>query len=193
MSDLEHTRYEEWLDLDQDGGLPEEDETRLAAHLAECPECQRQREGLARLHHLMRSHRVDVRAELCQSVLQELPRAPWETPQEQPWGRVAAIASAVVILASALVFWGEGALPATVSAVGDFLTTSILAGAGLLAASWHGVGATVDSWLRLSIPNLLASGAMVVGLNLLLFRLLRRRGRLASVAGRRRGSRDDPS
>ena len=51
----------------------------------------------------------------------------------------------------------------------------ILAGAGLLGASWRGVGLVVESWIADSIPNLLVALFLIVCLNGLLFRLLRRR------------------
>ena len=97
-----------------------------------------------------------------------------------------AAAALLMVVAAALVGTGNGTggLVGTAAAVGDFAWSTLLAGAGLLTASWQGVGATVGAWLRESTLNLVIGLALVVGLNLLLFHLLRRR--VAASARRRK-------
>jgi hypothetical protein len=76
-------------------------------------------------------------------------------------------------------------------AVADALQASALTGAGLLAASWRGMGLAVESAFDGSTLNLLAFGAGVIGINLSFFSLLRRsrrRLRSAAVAGGRRAA-----
>jgi hypothetical protein len=62
-----------------------------------------------------------------------------------------------------------------------------LSGAGLLAASWRGVGVALGE--ALDVPERVVFAFGVIGLNALLFLLLRRRGRrratAAAVARRR--------
>ncbi len=70
----------------------------------------------------------------------------------------------------------------------DFATSAALSGAGLLAASWRGVGMAVAA--ALDLPATVAFGIGVVAVNALLIALLRRprrrRAALAAASRRRR-------
>ena len=56
--------------------------------------------------------------------------------------------------------------------------------AGLLSASWKGLGAGLQDVLGGSKWNLVAFGVLVLGVNALLFRLLRKRDRPAEAESR---------
>ena len=64
---------------------------------------------------------------------------------------------------------------AALGAVADLMVAAALAGAGLLGASWSGVGLALGEIFAGSKGTLAAFAGLVVGLNLVLFLLLRRR------------------
>ena len=72
----------------------------------------------------------------------------------------------------------------SVAALGDLVVGTLLAGASLLTASWSGLRTTVGGVMAQSPSSFYALGLAVVLLNLLLFRLLRRRRVAATVAHR---------
>jgi hypothetical protein len=96
---------------------------------------------------------------------------------------LAAGAAALTGLGSARL---EPGLPFTSAlvAVADLAATALLAGSGLLAASWTGVGAAVGELVGGSTGNLVAFVVLVAGIDLLLLSLLRRRPRLAESGAR---------
>jgi hypothetical protein len=73
-------------------------------------------------------------------------------------------------------------------AVGSMLQAALLAGAGLLAASWKGIGLVFEEVIS-SPVSLGAFGFLVLCLNLLLVSLIRRK-RPARAAARRPGAGD---
>ncbi len=176
----DHSTYREWLYLELDGALDTGQRSQLRDHLVGCPECQREQRELIALDELMIASRVDVRSDFSKDVMASLPTAAWESRNPKSW--VAAMAATVLLLL------GSGALIATsseslgsvltlatvFSTVAELLRSSIVAGAGLLGASWKGLGLAFQEVLSGSIWNLLAVGILVVAVNVLLIRLLRR-------------------
>jgi len=176
----DHTTYREWLYLEPDGELNAGERSGLRQHLAGCSSCRRERQELAILTEMLEQSRIPVGDELKQGVMTGLPAVGWETRSPRNW-----LAALVVVLllgvGSALLISGAGeeamsAVPiAAATAVWELLSSSVLAGAGLLAASWKGLGIAFQDVLGQSVWNIVAFGALIVCLDLLLFRLLFRR------------------
>jgi hypothetical protein len=150
---------------------------------------------LALLHGLLASGRVTARPGFAREVMEGLPEvAPWA--QRQPRGWRTALAALAALLLLAVGFFGvagarlEPASPlvAAASTVAEFAAAAALSGAGLLAASWRGVGVALAA--ALDLPATVVFGLGVLAVNALLLALLRRRGwrRRAAVraAARRR-------
>lgn len=187
MNRPDHSTYREWLNLDADGLLAGEERTLLNEHLASCADCRREREELAALEGLLRSSAVAVRPDFKETVMASLQPAGWEARSPRTWRFPAAVFVLLGGLAAALMVAGSAAEPAGVSAllaVGSMFQAAILAGAGLLAASWKGMGLLFEEVIS-SPASLGAFGFLVLCLNLLLISLIRRR-RPASAAARKR-------
>jgi anti-sigma factor RsiW len=188
MNRPDHSTYREWLDLDADGRLEgEEERARLEEHLASCAECREERQELRAFAGLLRRSAVEVRPDFRQAVMASLPTAGWEARAAS--ARTWRFPAAVLVLLGAL---GAGMLLAgtdpsssgfsVLLAVGGLLRAAILAGAGLLAASWKGVGLVVERVIS-SPASLGAFGFLVLCLNLLLISLLRRKRPAAEAKG----------
>lgn len=180
MNRPDHNTYREWLDLEADGRLEREEERAyLEEHLASCAECREEREELRAFEGLLRSSAIEVRSDFRQAVMASLPTASWEARSAS--ARTWRFPAAVLVLLGAL---GAGMLLAgadpsssgfsVLLAVGGLFRAAILAGAGLLAASWKGVGLVVERVIS-SPASLGAFGFLVLCLNLLLISLLRRK------------------
>jgi predicted anti-sigma-YlaC factor YlaD len=178
----DHTTYREWLDLDVEGALPAGDGPRLAAHLAGCAECRDERQRLAALHETLAAARVPVRAGFRDRVMASLPEAAWER-RRAPAARWAWAAGLVALLAasSAALFAVSGArlapggsLAGALGALGEMLAMAALAGAGLLGATWTGLGMAVGELFARSPGTLAAVALLAVCLAALTVSLLRR-------------------
>jgi anti-sigma factor RsiW len=177
MNRPDHSTYREWLNLDADGLLAGEERTLLNEHLASCADCRREREELAALEGLLRSSALAVRSDFKETVMASLQPAGWEGRSPRTWRFPAAVFVLLGGLAAALMVAGSGAEPAGVSAllaVGSMFQAALLAGAGLLAASWKGVGLVFQEVIS-SPVSLGVFGFLVLCLNLLLVSLIRRR------------------
>jgi predicted anti-sigma-YlaC factor YlaD len=173
---IDHDTCRRWLDLDLDPAR----RSRLEAHLADCPACAAEARFTADLHAALAADRVEVRPGFRDGVMAALPAAPWAAPARHAWRLPAAAAAVFLALASMLLLVAgdagpAGALAATAATVGDLFATTLLAGAGLLAASWKGTGLVVEQSLADSTGGLVALVVLVLSLNVLLFSLLRRR------------------
>jgi anti-sigma factor RsiW len=184
MSRPDHNTYREWLNLDADGGLGSGDRALLDEHLASCAECRREQEEILALDGLLRGSALPVRPDFRAAVMSALPTVGWEARSPRAWRFTAAVivllggfAAALLIAGSAPAASGFGALVA----VGGMLQASILAGAGLLGASWKGLGLVLGHVIS-SPASLGAFGFLVLCLNLLLISLIRRRRPGAAVA-----------
>jgi predicted anti-sigma-YlaC factor YlaD len=192
MKRPDHNTYREWLNLDVDGVLPEESRAELAEHLAACSACRTERDALLGFESLLRKARVPVREDFRSQVLSSLPTAGWESRSPRTWALPAAV---FLLLAgvSATVMGGRGphaSLLSALSAVTGMLRASAVAGAGLIAASWKGLGMAVAAALS-SPVSIGVFGIFVLCLNLLLVSLLRRRRSMSSGAlGAMRSSRE---
>jgi anti-sigma factor RsiW len=177
MNRPDHSTYIEWLNLDADGLLEGEERSRLEEHLASCADCRREREELRALDGLLRRSAVEVRPDFRQAVMASLPTAGWEARSAQGWRFPAAVLVLLGALAAGLLIAGSAPSSSSFStllAVGSLFRAAVLAGAGLLAASWKGVGLVVERVIS-SPASLGAFGFLVVCLNLLLISLLHRK------------------
>jgi anti-sigma factor RsiW len=186
----DHSTYRDWLNLEAEGDLGRDERARLDEHLASCPECRSEREELQALDGLLRRAAIPVRADFRGAVMSALPTAGWEARSPRAWRFTAAVILLLGSLATALMVAGPGAGPAPSSlgalfAVGGMLRASVVAGAGLLGASWKGMGLILDRLIA-SPVSLGAFGFLVLALNLFLFSLIRRRKPARAMARRER-------
>ncbi len=177
MSRPDHNTYREWLALDADGMLDGGERALLDEHLASCADCRREREETLALDALLQRSALPVRADFHESVMAALPTAGWEARSPRAWRFTAAVIVLLGTLAAALM--AAGSAPAasglgTVAAVGGMLQAAVMAGAGLLGASWKGIGMAVDQVIA-SPLSLGAFGFLVLCLNLFLVSLIRRK------------------
>ena len=184
MKRPDHKMYREWLDLDA-GDLSPLQRAELEQHLAGCADCRAEREDLLALEALLQKNRVPVRPDFKDAVLSSLPTTGWENRHPKTWSVPAAVFLLLAGIA-AVVFgssqWGAaGAGLPVVAAVADMLGSTVLAGAGLMTATWKGLGMAFEEVIA-SPMSLGALAVLVISLNLALFSLLRRRGGARTAA-----------
>jgi anti-sigma factor RsiW len=191
MMKPDHETLREWLQLEADGDLPPERRDFLASHLASCLECQDEQRDLARLAEAMTGGRLPVRADFRQRVMESLPAAGWEARHPQTWRFPAAVALLFGIVAATFFGWGAAApagahsagspVAGALLALAGFFRATLVAGLGLIHASWKGWG-MIFGELFASRLTLAALAVLVICLNLLLISLVRR-NRLSRLAG----------
>lgn len=179
--DIDHTTFQEWLDLDLENELDAPRRERLEAHLASCAECREERRSLEALTALLAESRVPVHPELRATVAASLPVAGWEARGLKAWRLPLALLALLGVIAAGLVgvtsaqMQPDASFVGALAAVGDLFATALLAGAGLLAASWKGVGLVTAEALSRTPGGVAVFAVLVVCCNLLLLSLLRRR------------------
>lgn len=174
-----HTKFKEWLYLEADGALEVREGRQLAAHLAGCSECRSEQRAVARLETVLRESVVPVDEGFTREVMLRLPEAGWEARSFSGWRTALVVA---VLLGAAAAFLSVGGerlatdLPlagAAIALLGLF-KSALLAGGGLLAASWTGIGLALDRLFEGSRVAFAVFGVLVLGLDLLFLRLLLR-------------------
>lgn len=190
MSRPDHSTYREWLNLEAEGDLGRDEQARLDEHLAGCPECRSERQEIHALDGLLRRSAIAVRPDFRAAVMSALPTAGWEARSPRAWRFTAAVILLLGSLAAGLMLAGSAPGPApsglgALFAVGGMLRAAIVAGAGLLGASWKGGGMILDRVIA-SPVSLGAFGFLVLCLNLFLISLLRRKRPAGAVARRDR-------
>ena len=186
----EHRTYHEWLHLEPDGALSRSEQSELERHLTSCADCRKERQQIAALAVLLAADQVEVHPELYQRVMNGLPPAGWEARHPRTW-RWAAALFVLVAATAALVGWsssglaGVTPLAAVARAVVDLFATTAVAGAGLLTASWQGLGLALGEVLGGSRVTLGVFALFVAGLDFLFIRYLLRRPAKALTAARR--------
>ncbi|MBW8873488.1 MAG: zf-HC2 domain-containing protein [Acidobacteria bacterium] len=190
MNRPDHSTFREWLNLDADGMLEREERARLEEHLAGCEECRREREELIAFEKLLERSALPVRSGFADAVMAALPPAGWEAQSPRTWRFPLAVAAMLMLVAGLMMVGSTSPSSApsglaALDAVGGMLRAATLAGAGLLGASWKGIGLIVEDVIS-SPVSLGAFGFLVLCLNLLLISLVRRRRPSAvSARGRR--------
>jgi len=188
MTSSDHEMAQEWLQLRLDGELPTLYRGRLERHLESCESCRRQADRLDVLRRTLAEVQVPVKAGFSQKVMDSLPGAAWETQRPRSW--FAAAASLVLLLAGSaglVALSGGAAQLGPLGAIASMLERTVLAGAGLLNASWRGLGLALGELWSTSPLSGVALGLLVVALNILLWRIVR--GRVQSAAPDRAASR----
>jgi hypothetical protein len=180
MTSENNERFLKWLDLEADGCLGEAERAELKAAMAVDPELRRVQQELQGLHQALASDRIEVAPGFLERVMAALPAAPWRRSSRRSWGLAAAAVAVLTLGSSLLVGLSGGATSAgpvlgIFGAIGKMLQASVVTGAGLLGASWLGVGLALGEVLTVSPVTMVAFGVVVLGVNLLFFRLLRRR------------------
>jgi anti-sigma factor RsiW len=190
MNRPDHSTFREWLNLDADGRLASAERARLEEHLAGCEECRREREELVAFQRLFESTTLPVRSGFADSVMAALPHAGWEGKSPRTWQFPLAVAAMLMLVAGFLIAGSSSASApsglAALDAMGGMVRAAALAGAGLLGASWKGIGLIVEDVIS-SPVSLGAFGFLVLCLNLLLVSLVRRRRPSSATAGAPRG------
>lgn len=187
-SRLDHTTYREWLNLEADGRLPREERGRLEEHLATCSACRAELDELRALDGLLFEARVPVRESFRDDILNALPSAGWEARAPRTWGFPMALFLLLGMISAAIIgsgsTLGEHSGVGALSAVVGMFQATVLAGSGMLAASWKGFGLVFEQMLA-SPVSLGMFGVFVLCLNLLLVSMIRRkRTGLAPAASR---------
>ena len=194
---IDHSTYQEWLHSEVDGGLTTGERSQLRDHLVYCEQCKAERGELIRLRDLLADSHLAVRPDFCDEVMTSLPAAGWEARFPKSW--IAALVAVVLLVvgAAALISSAGPGLEPAVPLAGAFvailemLQSSALAGAGLLTASWKGLGLAFQDLLGGSVWNLLAVSVLVFGVDFLLIRMLLRQGQPAQERSSRSTSDND--
>ncbi len=179
MSRTDRETLREWLYREQEGDLAPAEAAELAAALARDPGLAREREELGHLSRLLASESLPVRPGFRHQVMSALPPAGWEAQHPRSWWLAASLFLILAGAGAALVglgsgrLAGEGALFSAVAALTDLFRSAALAGAGLLAASWKGLGLTLGHVADGSRLTAAALGFGVLCLNLLFLALWR--------------------
>ena len=183
-----HNEYRELLQMQADGELSRLEAQSLDRHLGACAACRAEKRELARLDELLAAAAVQVRPGFREEVVASLPSAAWESRHPASW---AAGVVLVLLLGGGAFALTSGAgvsaspLAEIFVAVFDLFRSSLLAGAGLLDASWRGLGLALGRLFDGSLLNLAAFGVFVIGVDALFLRLLlktRRKVRQAAAA-----------
>lgn len=184
---VDHSIIREWLYLERDGALTTGQRSHLQQHLNSCGECQRERLELASLDRMLDEAKIPVSSDFTNEVMAALPAAGWEARAPRHW--IAALGAVAALLLTAALLIGvssdqliSAAPLAAIAAVVEMFRASALAGAGMLAASWKGLGLAIQDALGGSIWNLVGFGAIVLCLNILLIRMLSRRSLWRAIA-----------
>lgn len=186
----------QWLYIGPED-LGQTERAELEAALAADPELAREAGELERLDRLIRQESLPVRNGFRQTVMSQLPAAGWEAQHPRSWRLAIGLFIGLAGAAAALFGMGSahlgtgGAFLGALTAVADLFRSAVLAGAGLLAASWKGLGLTLGEATQGSKLTIVALGLLTVCLNVLFFMLRRGAKRPVPAAGLSRGERKD--
>ena len=177
----------EWLSHELDGALDARERGQLEASLASDAKLRQERLEWKRLDSLLASSQLPVEADFRRRVMASLPAAGWESRHPRSWRWAVAIllllggSSAALVGAGSARAAGGGAMFGAARSVLDLFVSSALAGAGLLAASWKGIGVAMGD-LFAKPASFIGLALFVVLLNLLFLSLLRGGRRTAQPA-----------
>ncbi len=188
MKEIDEATISQWLDLDLENELEPASKRELEQQLKARPELVAEQRMMAGLHEMLHQSKIAVQEDFSARVMESLPEPAWSPRQTSGWLSVWGFPAALVLslgIGAFLILGGSAAdshMGGIFGAVADLLTSTLLAGSGLLFATWRGIGFGVEELLGGSKWNLAAFGAGVLCLNLLLYSLLKRRSaRVAEV------------
>ena len=182
----ETTSWMQWLDLDADGELSAEEQSQLDEAMSEDPSREVDRAAFRTLHEWIApgsigAPTIDPSPDFVARVMDNLPRADWESRSEESrlaaWQMPIAAMLLFAVGAAFLLAGVDSALLGTGAAIADFLATTALAGAGLLEASWRGLGWGLRQMFAESPAAVAAMAGVVLGVDALFVSLLLRRRR----------------
>lgn len=191
-----HSLFKELLYLESDGELGVAERRRLQEHLESCGECRGERQEIVRLGSLLDGATVPVDAEFTAQVMKRLPEAGWEARSPAGWRLAVAVFVLLAVGSTLLAVGGKGLseempILGAASALIGLFRSALVAGGGLLAASWTGLGLALERALDGSRAAFVAFGVLVLGIDLLFVRLLLRHRRARAAASS--AERDDRS
>ncbi len=134
------------------------------------------------LDRLLAAYCIPVREGFAELVMEALPEVAHSHRKVGLWA--AAIALLIGFAGGGAWLLGTGGSASavgSVAAIADLFVTALLAGAGLLSASWSGLSTTLKTAASDSPSFLLVLGFAATTLGFVLFRLLRRRRALQTV------------
>jgi len=187
----EHSEILHQLDLEAEGELSPAESRRLADHLEGCADCRAARSQAIALGGLLDGAKVPVAEGFSARVMAALPEPAWRQAGQRSaaparaaaprralaWavGLFVVLASVSALLVTAALGGGAG-LPGggLLAAVGQMAVAAVVTGAGLLGASWSGVGLAVGELFAAAPGTLVAFALLLLFLSGLLFVLLRR-------------------
>lgn len=197
----EHSEILHQLDLEAEGELSPAESRRLADHLEGCADCRAARRRAVALGELLDGAKVPVAEGFSARVMAALPEPAWRTSEQRARSAAprralawAVVLFAVLALVSTLLLTaalgGASGLPGggLLAAVGRMAVAAVVTGAGLLGASWTGVGLAVGELFASAPGTLVAFALLLLFLSGLLFVLLRR-PRGSAAAARHRSDR----
>ncbi|MFN7962201.1 MAG: hypothetical protein U0002_13110 [Thermoanaerobaculia bacterium] len=196
---MKHTHRDElreWLYLRPASELAPGQQAELEQACASDAELAAERDQIERMDVLLAAELLAVRPNFRQAVMSNLPPAGWEAqhPRTWKWAMVLLLAlaggSAALLGVGSARLSSEGAFVGAFAAVADLFKSAALAGAGLLAASWKGLGMTLSHLADGSKLTAITLAVTALCLNGLFFVLWRssRRSEVPSLAGRGEGS-----
>lgn len=194
MKRVDPETVREWMSEALDGELGRAAGAALADQLAESPDLAREHQELAKLGRLLSESRIAVAPGFRKQVMSALPAAGWEARPARSWRLAAALLLLLGGASAALVGTGSARLaPASplvgaMGAVADLFATAALTGAGLLSASWKGLGLALGELFSGSPLSIGVFALLVVAMNAL-FVLLWRGAKRAVAAVPREPSR----
>lgn len=178
----DHNLYTEWIYLDADGGLEPAERAQLDRHLLSCAECRREKDELPALFDLLSSDRVPLADDFTDRVMSSLPAAGWEARHPRSWVAAAIALVVLVGLSAGLVVSSSAPAAGPLAAVIDLFAAAATAGAGLLAASWQGLGMAVGELVGGSALQTGVFALFVLCLDVLFVRFLMRSWRREAPA-----------
>jgi len=179
MESLDPATCQEWMHLAVDGELGDAELTALREALDREPSLAREYQELVELDRRLAASRKPVSPELIQQVMAGLPAAGWEARHPRTWGLVASLLLLLGGLSAAMVGMGSaqlsgaGSFFGALGAVANMFGAAALAGAGMLGASWKGLGLALGQVLAGSTLSLGVFAFLVLCLNLLFVSLWR--------------------
>jgi hypothetical protein len=181
MNATDCVSFRERIELEADGLLGGEERQALDRHAQACPACREDRRALAALGRALERSRVGIRRGFAAEVMRRLPAAGWEGSAPRAWRLPLALLAALAAASAALVGVSSARLhpgapfAGALAAVADMVQTATLAGAGLLAASWRGVGFAVGELFAASPGAVAAFVVLVLAVDLLALAMIRRK------------------